>query len=117
MNDIVDVVESEIRLFADDTTVFVIVDNPECAAELLNTNLQNMTNWANRWLVTFNLPKNKSMTPSNKNVNHLALHMGDTPITEVDHFKHLGVTFQSDLSWNKHVINIVAKANKSLDVM
>ena len=43
--------------------------------------------------------------------------MGDTSLTEVDHFKHLGDTFQSDISGNKHVINIIAKANNSLDVM
>ena len=103
INDIVDVVESEITFFAEVTTVFVIVDNPERAAEMLNNGVQNMTNWANQWLVTLSLSKTKSMTLSYKNVNHPALYIGDTAITEVDHFKHLAVTFQSDLSWSKYV--------------
>ena len=72
-----------------------------------------MTNWAKQWLVIFSPPKSKSMTISSER----DLQMGDTPLTEVVHFKHLGVTFQSDLSWNKHVTNIVSKADKSLDVM
>ena len=37
--------------------------------------------------------------------------MGDTSLTEVDDIKHLGVTFQSDFSWNKHITFIIAKAN------
>ena len=72
-----------------------------------------MTNWAKQWLVIFSPPKYKSMTISSER----DLQMGDTLLTEVVHFKHLGVTFQSDLSWNKHVTNIVSKADNSLDVM
>lgn len=80
INKVVDDVHLEIRLFADDTTVFVIVDNPECAAELLNTDLQNMTNWAKQWLVIFSLPKTKSTTISSKRVNHPDLQVGDTSL-------------------------------------
>ena len=36
INDLSDVVQSEIRLFADDTTLYVYVDNPHHSADKLN---------------------------------------------------------------------------------
>ena len=36
---------------------------------------------------------------------------------QVDHVKLLGVTISHDLSWNKHVENIVKKAGKILYMM
>ena len=36
------------------------------------------------------------------------------PVEKVDHAKLLGVTFSCDLTWNKHVENIVGKASKRL---
>ena len=119
INDIVDVVNSEIRLFADDTTVFVFVDNPVASARKLNNDLSKMNDWVNQWLVNFSHPKTKCMTISwtKRKVPHPPLEMGGIVIDEVDHFKHLSVTIQDDLSWDKHVSNIIIKANKKLDIM
>ena len=41
INDIVTNIGSNIRLFADDTSLFIIVENPDMAAELLNMDLEN----------------------------------------------------------------------------
>ena len=40
INDIVTEILSKIRLFADDTSLYIIVDNPDAAAEILNTDLK-----------------------------------------------------------------------------
>ena len=40
INDIVTVIWSNIRLFADDTNFFIIIENPDTAAELLNLDLE-----------------------------------------------------------------------------
>jgi hypothetical protein len=50
------------KLFADDTSLYVEVDNPITAANTLNSDLQNIQQWANQWLVTFSQPKTKLMT-------------------------------------------------------
>ena len=39
INDIVNNIRSSIRLFADDTTIYIIIDNPQTAAFILNTDL------------------------------------------------------------------------------
>ena len=54
INAIVEDINSSVRLFADDTSLYVIVDNPFQAAEQLNSDMQKIHRWAAKWLVTFN---------------------------------------------------------------
>ena len=69
INDIVSDIGSNIRLFADDTSLSIIVD---MAAELLNMDLEKIMEWAKRWLVTFNPTKTESLLISRK-INQLSL--------------------------------------------
>ena len=48
---------STIRLFADDTCLFIIVDNPLTAADCLNSDLSKIARGATTWLVSFNPTK------------------------------------------------------------
>ena len=66
INDIVNRIETNIRLFADDTSLFIIVDTPERAAGSLNSDLQEINQWATEWLVDFNPSKTFTMTVSRK---------------------------------------------------
>ena len=66
INDIVNDIGSSIRLFADDTSLYIIVENPELAAQLLNTDLEKITKWANTWLVIFNPTKTETLLISRK---------------------------------------------------
>ena len=52
---------SNIRLFADDTSLYMVVDNPDTAAELLNLDINKIMTWAKKWLVTFNPVKTASL--------------------------------------------------------
>ena len=69
INDIVSEIQSNIRLFADDTSLYVIVQNPDSAALCLNVDLNTIFNWAKLWLVKFNYSKNESMLISRKMKN------------------------------------------------
>jgi hypothetical protein len=50
INDIVDGINSNIRLFADDTSIYVIVDDPATVAYEINHDLDKISTWANTWL-------------------------------------------------------------------
>ena len=54
INDIVHEIHSNIRSFGDDTSLYIIVDYPDSAAQILNVDLQRIGNWASVWLVGFN---------------------------------------------------------------
>ena len=46
INDIVNDIGSNIRLFAYDTSLYIIVDNPQTSAETLNADLEKVSAWA-----------------------------------------------------------------------
>ena len=55
INDIATDIGSNIRLFADDTSLFMIVEFPNTAAELLKLDpFENIMTWAKPWPVSFN---------------------------------------------------------------
>ena len=54
INDIVEYINSYIRLFSDDTSLYIIVDDPIQVTEQLNLDLANINYWADKWLVTIN---------------------------------------------------------------
>ena len=68
INDTVEDMHSSIRLFADDTSLYIIVDNPVQAADQLNSDLTKIHQWANKWLVTFNPTKSESIIFSRKRI-------------------------------------------------
>ena len=61
INDIVNDIGSSIKLFADDTSLYVIVEDAIMAANLMDSDLDKMHNWANEWLVNFNPHKTEEM--------------------------------------------------------
>ena len=119
INDIVENIGSHIRLFADDTSLFIIVDDPITSAARLNSDLDKITRWAALWLVTFNPTKSESFLVSRK-VNrpvHPPLFMQNIQIEEVECHKHLGVFLSNDCSWHKHITYIKEKAWCRINVM
>ena len=61
INDIGRNINSSIRIFADDTSLYIIVENPIQAATMLNSDLSQIYTWASNWLVTFNPSKTESL--------------------------------------------------------
>ncbi|MCW4309282.1 MAG: reverse transcriptase domain-containing protein, partial [Candidatus Thiodiazotropha endolucinida] len=112
INDIVKDIQSNIRLFADDTSLFIIVEKPETAAQILNSDLGKITNWSQDWLVSFNPIKTETLLVSRKLIKtaHTPLYMLNKQISEVENHKHLGLHFSNDGSWHKHITYIKEKA-------
>ena len=105
INDIVVDIGSNIHLFADDTSLYMVVDNPDTARELLNLDINKIMTWAKKWLVTFNPVKTESLLITRK-LNrpiHPPLLMEIQQITETDSHKHLGIYLSSDCTWHKHI--------------
>ena len=68
INDIVNDINSSIRLFADDTCIFEIVDDPAASAATLNDDLKKILDWAKTWLVLFNALKTEALLASKKRI-------------------------------------------------
>ena len=61
INDTVRNINSSIRFFADDTSLYIIVENPIQSATMLNSDLSQIYTWASNWLVTLNPSKTKAL--------------------------------------------------------
>ena len=119
INDIVENINSSIRLFADDTSLYIIVNDPLDAAITLNIDLSRVNAWATKWLVSFNPAKSESVTFSRK-VNqpyHPPIYMNYQLINEVDTHKHLGLYLSNDCKWHEHINSIKTKAWQRVNVM
>ena len=120
INDITDVITNySIRLFADDTWLFIEVDNREGAALLLNDDLKKIENWSSKWLVTFNPSKTESMIMGFKHhkSEHPKLYLHNTPIINVNKHKHIGLWLEDNLGWHVHVHDICTKAQHRLNYL
>jgi hypothetical protein len=119
INDIVSEIRCNIRLFADDTSLYITVDHPDNTAQILNSDIVKIMNWADTWLVTFNPTKTESLIISRKQIKpiHPPISMLNTNISSVASHKHLGVILSSDCGWKSHTDYIRQKAWKRINIM
>ena len=59
INDLADNLASDVRLFADDTSLFTIVYDETVSAQVLNFDLKTIEEWAYQWKMQFDPDVNK----------------------------------------------------------
>ena len=119
INDIVRNIGANIRLFADDTSLYIVVDSPLISAAILNVDLSTIGNWADAWSVSFHAGTTVSMIISRKAEPpvHPLLTMNNTVISVAQTHKHLGLTLSSSCTWADHIGNICEQAWTRLNLM
>ena len=113
------VINCRIRLFADDTCLFIEVDDRQNTAQLINADLHSIQQWSEDWLVTFAPHKTKTLTISNKidaNQNP-SIELNGHIIENVPTHTYLGLKFSNNLRWNHHINDIATKARTRLNMM
>ena len=114
INDLPEEVNTTVRLFADDTIMYMAMSGPGDSTSL-QQDLDRLAAWEEKWKMEFHpqkcsvLPITRSLSPQ---VNKYQLH-GHTLKTETDS-KYLGITINNKLSWNNHIDNTCTKANSSI---
>ena len=114
INDIPDNITSTVRLFADDTIVYIAL-KPTSNNTILQADLDHLATWEKEWKMEFH-PDKCQVIPITRNkkkiINKYVLN-GHT-LESTSDAKYLGVTLTSDLKWNTHINNITSKANRTL---
>ena len=104
--------------FADDTSLLAVGEDPNITTGILNRDLQKISNWADKWKVTFNPKKSKDMIFSNKTLNNSPpVILNNVFVDRVNCHKHLGIYLSSDLSWSRHIHETCIKAYRKLSVL
>ena len=118
INDIINGLQCNVNLFADDTSIQKCLDNYE-AFKVINEDLLKLSSCGSQWLISFNALKTEYIIVSKKKTrgSHPDLFLNDTKITEANHHKHLGLIISNTMSWSYHINEILAKAEKRLSIM
>ena len=116
INDITEGIDSVCHLFADDSNLLKSTKNIQPAVESINRDLSKINDWCNKWLVTMNDDKIKTILYSRK-VNPSVL-VGITynnfPVVPVNVVKHLGIHFDSKMTWKPHLEHVISKSRDTL---
>jgi hypothetical protein len=114
INDIPTGLDSIIRLFADDTIVYLLIKSNSDALNL-HRDLDKLAQWKQLWKMAFHPDKCNVLTIScNKTSVKFNYCLHGHVLKVVDKAKYLGVTISEDLKWESHINNICGKANKTL---
>ena len=104
INDLVLNINSDIKLFADDTCLYIDFVHQNDAETILNDDLKTIKEWADTWIVSFSPNKTKTLTCSlKKNETSMNLYFGENRLEKTLCHKHLGLIFNQTLSWSNHV--------------
>jgi len=115
INDISRVLKySKLLLYADDLKIFRQVGTA-VDAHYLQQDLDNLNSWSITNKLYFNISKCHVVHFSrSSNVLTFTYSLNGVPLTTVDEIRDLGVTFQSDLSFERHIKLVAASAFKKL---
>lgn len=118
VNDLLLQLGPDIRMYADDVTLFVTYKNSVRAAEDLQFRIDQASTWADKWLINFNPQKSISLKFSRKRESdNPPVSIKDVVITESISHKHLGITLQNNGKWNDHITEIIGRAQKRVDIL
>ena len=121
IDDLANECENELFLYADDSNLFARVDSPKRSHEVvesLNRDLVRIKEWADKWKVIFEPDKCQAMVISRKRTpSKCNLYFDGEPICLTQEIKILGVTFDSKLTWNKHLSNVSGRAGQKLGAL
>jgi hypothetical protein len=118
INDLPLSIQSNIKMFADDTCLYIADPNLETKEITLNQDISNVSNWAKQWLVDFNPQKTVSLLVTKRqNPSHINMLMEDTPIIQLDMHKHLGVIINNKGTWTDHINNLLDSTLNKLNML
>jgi hypothetical protein len=125
INDLPDIVSGLVKIFADDSKIYSSVENEQQQQVLqndLHVDRLHVCDWSRKWKLSFNATKCKVMHfGTNNNRSRYMYTMLDhsddymyVQVSPVIEEKDLGVTFEPNLKFDKHISNCVNKAQRIL---
>ncbi|KAK3086450.1 hypothetical protein FSP39_018586 [Pinctada imbricata] len=114
INDLPENVTSQVRLFADDTVVYLTIQS-DYDAQVLQHNLRKLEAWEALWDMNFNPSKCQVIHVSTSRYPIKSVYTLHGQVLETtSSARYLGVDVSNDLTWKTHIDRISASANKTL---
>ena len=113
---------SNVKLFADDTSLFSVVHDVNASAKELNDDLKKINKSAFQWKMSFNTDPTKQaqkviFSRKTKKLPPPSLVFNNNNVLQTSSQKHLGVTLDVNLTFDKHLNNVLNKVNKTIGLL
>ena len=110
------------KLFADNTSLFSVVQDNQASANDLNKDLEIINNWAFQYKMNFNPDPTKQaheviFSHKRKEIHHPPLVFNNTNVSQSSSQKHLGVILDSKLIFDEHLKMVSLKISKTLGLL
>ena len=104
-----------VSLFADDTALLRFNECLDRLRDSLQRGINEVRQWMTTWRLRPNIAKNEILfLPNSEPTYAFTLPGSLTDVTVVKQHKHLGLVFDSDLSFSRHVDYICTKVSKAV---
>ena len=122
INDLPNGLKSNAKLFADDISLFTIVKDRNVSANILNNDLQLISQWAYKCKMLFNpdpkKPAQEVLFSRKKQIqNHPTISLNNVQVERTTYQKHLGVILDEKLNFKEHVDSTISKVNKGISLI
>ena len=122
INDSTNDLKCNVKLFADDTSLFTVVHNTIAAADDMNHDLELIRHWAHDWRMSFNPdPQMQAveliLSRKQIEVDHPEIRFNNIPVMRVNDHKHLGIILDSKLSFSTHIKSAISKTRKGIGLL
>ena len=122
INDLTDNISSDMRLFADDSSLFTRVNGTIETHDKFVNDLQTISQWAYQWKMTFKPDKTKQaieviFSCKTNKPNHPDLTFNNIPIARESPTKNLGVYLDTRVNFSRHIKEKILKAMKGVTLL
>ena len=122
INDLSKDISSTVKLFADDKSIFSLVDDVNVSVTQLNDDLLKISKWAYQWKMSFNPDVSKQaqevvFSRKSHKLAHPPVLFNNVPVKRCSIQKHLGIHLDEKLHFNHHLKEKITKANKGIGVI
>ena len=122
INDLPDNLQSNVKLFADDSSLFTRVSSVHDSHQQLSDDLKKIESWAQQWKMVFNPDITKQAIEivfTNKSIKpvHPELTFSNIPVEKSTSTKHLGLILDENLSFDAHIKEKISKAMKGISIL
>ena len=122
INDLANDLSSNVKLLADDTSLFSEIHDASAFARDLDDDLKKTNKWAFQWKMSFNpdLSKQAQEVIFNckiKKLSHPSLVFNNNNVLQTSSQKRLGVTLDVKLSFGENLNHVLNKVNKTIGLL
>ena len=122
INDLPQNLQTTVKIFADDTSLFSVVNDPVSCANKVNVDLYVINERADQWNMSFNYHPSKQAVEIYFSRKSVPIHapgimFSGCIVFNQEFNKHLGVVLDRKLTFDHHLRDKLSKANKGIGLI